>query len=148
MTATLAAVTLLGACSLAPPERAPALPLASGWKSAAPAGWVSTVDHQSWQAGRWWMLFGDAALDALMPLIDVDNASVALAAANVAQAEALLRQAEAQRWPTLGAQAGTQRSGRPAHGSASLGLSASWAPDLWGRIGEAVRAQAASVQAS
>ena len=148
VTATLAAVTLLGACSLAPPERAPALPLARGWKSAAPAGWVSTADHQSWQEGRWWTLFGDAALDALMPLIDVDNASVALAAANVAQAEALLRQAEAQRWPTLGAQAGTQRSGRPAHGSASLGLSASWAPDLWGRLADAARAQGAQLQAS
>ena len=49
VTATLAAVTLLGACSLAPPERAPALPLASGWKSAAPAGWVA---HQRVTASR------------------------------------------------------------------------------------------------
>ncbi|HMT15600.1 MAG TPA: efflux transporter outer membrane subunit, partial [Ottowia sp.] len=55
---------------------------------------------------------------------------------------------EAQRWPTLGAQAGAQRGGRPARGSASLGLSASWAPDLWGRLADAARAQGAQLQAS
>lgn len=142
------AAALLTACSLAPPERAPELPLAGGWKGAAADGWVSTAAHQSWREGRWWTLFGDPDLDALMARLDIDNASLAQAVAQVAQAEALLRQAEAQRAPVLGAQAGVQRSGRPARGSADLGLTASWAPDLWGRLGDAVRAQGAQLQVS
>ena len=138
----------LGACSVAPPAPAPAAVLASGWKSVAPQGWVSTADYQLWQEGRWWALFGDESLDALMPRIEIGNQNLALALANVAQAEALLRQTEAQRWPTLGAQLTQQRSGSPARGSALVGLTSSWAPDLWGRLGDAVRAQGANVQVS
>ncbi|HMN22101.1 MAG TPA: efflux transporter outer membrane subunit [Ottowia sp.] len=144
----LAASLLLAACSLAPGTPTPAAPLASGWKSVAPQGWVSTAEHQRWQEGRWWALFGDAGLDALMPRVDIGNQNLALAVAQVAQAEALLRQAQAQLWPDLGAQLNAGRSGRPARGSASLGLTASWAPDLWGRLGDAARAQGANVQAS
>lgn len=138
----------LTACNLAPRHEAPAVALASGWKSAAPEGWTSTEALRHWQAGQWWTLFGDAGLDALMPRVDRGNPSLAQAAANVAQAEALLRQAEAQRWPSLGAQLGTQRAGRPAGGSASLGASASWAPDLWGRQANTAQAQEVNVQAS
>jgi len=138
----------LSACSLPVREAAPQVALASGWKSMAPAGWVSTQDYRHWQAGQWWALFGDPTLDALMGRVESDNQSLALAVANVAQAEALLRQAEAQLWPTLGGQAGAQRSGRPAGGSATLGLTASWAPDLWGRLGALAQAQQAGVEAS
>ena len=139
---------LLAACSLAPRESAPAVPVASGWKGVAPAGWVDTGDYQHWQTGQWWRLFGDAGLDALMPRIEIGNQNLALAVAQVAQADALLRQAQAQLWPDLGGQVNAGRSGRPARGSASLGLTASWAPDLWGRLGDAARAQGANVQAS
>ena len=147
--AALALAALLGACSTAPRDEAPSTPTVAGWKSAAPPGWISTADAPAaWQAGRWWTLWDDPLLDALMQRVEVGNQNLALAVANVAQAEALLRQQQAALWPTLGAQLGASRSGRPASGSASLGLSASWAPDLWGRLGEAVRAQGAGVQAS
>lgn len=145
--ATLMLAVLLGACSTAPRYERPAVPLAAGWKGEAPAGWVGTDAHRRWRSGRWWELFDDADLNALMPGIDVGNQNLALALANMAQAQALLQQAQAQRWPGLAAQAAAQRSGRPANGSASLGLGASWAPDLWGRLGDAVRAQGANVQA-
>jgi NodT family efflux transporter outer membrane factor (OMF) lipoprotein len=144
----LAASALLAACSLAPRTPTPAVPLASGWKSVAPQGWVSTADYQHWQEGRWWSLFGDTQLDALVQQVEIGNQNLALAVAQVAQAEALLRQAQAQLWPSLGAQLNAQRSGRPARGSAALGLNASWAPDLWGRLGDAARAQGANVQVS
>lgn len=149
LASALALVGLLAACAATPREAPPALDLPAGWQSAAaPAGWVSADAARTWDAGRWWELFGDAELDALMPRVDIGNQNLALAVANVAQAEALLRQAQAQLWPTLGVQGSTQRSGRPANGSASLGLSASWAPDVWGRLGDAARAQGANVQAS
>ena len=83
-----------------------------------------------------------------MGRVEIGNPNLALALANVAQAEALLRQAQAQQWPTLGVQLGAQRGGRPTSGAGSLQGAASWAPDLWGRLADAVQAQGAKVQAS
>ncbi|WP_255568989.1 efflux transporter outer membrane subunit [Comamonas sp. NLF-1-9] len=145
----LLASALLAACAgSAPPPALPDAPLPTQWKSAAPAGWVSTADYRHWQDGQWWRLWDDGALDALVAELDGGNPNIALAAANVAQAQALLRQSQAQRLPTLGLQAGVQRSGEPARGSASLGLAASWAPDLWGRLAAGIEAQQAQLQAS
>ncbi len=138
----------LAGCAAQPPHQAPAVEVGAAWSGAAPEGWLSTAHYRAWQEGHWWALFGDAGLDALMPRVEIGNQNLAAAAARVLQAQALLRQAEAARWPTVGAQLGAQRSGQPARGSASLGLSVSWAPDLWGRLAAGVQAQDASVQIS
>ena len=148
----LGAAFLLSACALAPKTAMEPMPLPAAWKEAAPApGWVSADAARAWSAGQWWLLWDDAPLHALAPRVALNNQGLLAAAANVAQAQALLRQQRAQLWPQLGAQLGQQRSGgddRATTGSASLTLAASWAPDLWGRIGNAVDAQAASVRAS
>ena len=145
----LAVCLLLGACAAPAPDAAPSVPLSTAWKSAPPPGWISTADAPAaWQEGRWWALFADPQLDSLMQGVEVGNQNLAQAVASVAQAQALLRQAEAQLGPMLGAQLSTQRSGQPAAGSATLGLTASWEPDLWGRLADSVRAQGARVQAS
>lgn len=143
----LALTLLLCSCSQAPLQPTPAVALSAGWKGSAPAGWVSTEDYQHWTSGQWWLMWGDEDLNALMPRIEIGNQNLALALANVAQAQALLRQAQAQLRPTLGAQLGAQR-GSGSAGSASLGLTAAWAPDLWGKLNSAVQAQGANVQAS
>ncbi|WP_051384962.1 efflux transporter outer membrane subunit [Comamonas badia] len=143
----LLASLLLTACSTVTVPETSSQVLPAGWKSAAPTGWVSTQDYQQWNSGQWWRWFGDETLDALMAQVAIGNQNIATAAANVAQAQALLQQSEAQRWPTLGVQAGAQR-GSSASGGANAGLSASWAPDLWGRIAAGVQAQQAAVQAS
>ena len=147
--AVVALALLLGACASPAPSTAPTAPVSAAWKNAPPPGWISTADApKDWQQGRWWALFDDADLDALMGRVEIGNPNLALALANVAQAEALLRQAQAQQWPTLGVQLGAQRGGRPTSGAGSLQGAASWAPDLWGRLADAVQAQGAKVQAS
>lgn len=138
---------LLAACTTALPPAQPDPPVPAHWKSAAPEGWVSTAAYRQWQEGRWWQLFGDETLDALMAQAEAGNQNIAAAAANVAQAQALLRQSESQRLPTLSLQAAAQRGGGSG-GSASAGLAASWAPDLWGRIAATVASQQAQLQAS
>ena len=150
----VAAAGVLSACSLAPVQPMEPLAVPAAWKHAAPApapGWASARHARARDAGQWWRLFGDPVLDALAARVELSNQDLKLAAANVAQAQALLREQQAQRWPQVGAQLVQQRSGgddRAATGSASLSLGASWAPDLWGRIRDAVSAQSASVQAS
>ncbi len=149
----VALLVLLNACSLAPREAAPAVPLSAAWKGAPTAdGWVNADAARAWQAGEWWALFGDPLLAGLMGRVEISNQNLALAVANVAQAQALLAQQQATLWPTLGVQGNLQRSGgggsSNSGSSLSANLSASWAPDLWGRLGDAARAQAANVQIS
>ena len=153
--AALALLAALAACSSAPPYSAPNVVVPVAWRHAPAApGFVPAsqalppAQAAAWAEGPWWTLWDDATLAELMQRVDVSNQNLALALANVDQAQALLRQQQAQLWPTLGVQGSAQRSGRPASGSASAMLSASWSPDVWGRLGDAVRAQAASVQAS
>lgn len=141
-------ITLLAACSSVTPPQSSDAPAPTHWKSAAPEGWVSTAAYRQWQGGQWWQFFDDEMLNALVPQVEVGNPNIAAAAANVAQAQALLRQSESQRLPTLGMQAAAQRGGEPARGSASAGLAASWAPDLWGRIAASVASQQAQLEAS
>lgn len=139
---------VLAACSVAPRHVVPDTPVAAPWKGVAPQGWVSTDAYRAWQDGHWWKAFGDPLLDALASRVEVGNQNLAQAAAAVAQAEAVLRQTQAQRWPGIDLQASTQRHGRPAGGTAAASLGAAWAPDLWDRLGSAARAQGARVQAS
>ncbi|MDR2128757.1 MAG: efflux transporter outer membrane subunit, partial [Burkholderiaceae bacterium] len=162
--ATLPPLLALAACSLAPAQAVPPLELPAQWKAqpaaasavAAPADWISTEAASQalaqWQTGQWWLLFDDAPLAELIAQIDISNQNLAQAAANVAQAEALLRQQRAQLWPAVGATASGNRAGGqgdvPVTHSGAIGLTASWAPDLWGKLGDAARAQGASVQAS
>ncbi|WP_415162543.1 efflux transporter outer membrane subunit [Ottowia sp.] len=146
------AACLLSACSLAPKTAMDPLPTPTAWKNAlAASGWVSADAARAWRAGQWWLLWDDPVLHGLLARVELNNQNLKAAAASVAQAQALLRQQRAGLWPQLGAQASQQRSGGDDSAtarSASLSLTASWAPDLWGRIGNAVDAQAASVQAS
>ena len=146
------AALLLAGCSLAPGGAnapTPEAPVSQTWKNAdGSVEWISADARRQWQTGQWWLLFDDAGLNELMPRVLVGNQNLAQMVAGVAQARALLQQAEASRWPNLGVGLSTGRSGRPAQGSAALSASGSWAPDLWGNLSDAVRAQAAGVQAS
>lgn len=143
----------LSACSLAPPASTPAVPVPAAWKAQpqAPAGWVSADAAQAWAQGQWWRLWDDPTLHALMARANAHNPTLQAAAASVRQAEALLAQQQAARWPTLGLGGNQQRAGgdaRATGGSGALNLTASWAPDLWGRVADSARAQGANVQAS
>ena len=160
--ALLALAALLAACSQASRHEPPAIDLPATWKTlpaagaaksdaAAPEGWISADQAARPLAADWWRGWQDPVLSALMEQAAAHNQTVAAAAASVRQAQALLEQQQAALWPTLGLQGSQQRSGgdaRAAGGSGSLNLSASWAPDLWGRAASAASAQAAAVQAS
>lgn len=155
--ATLAA--LLGACSMTPAYHPPALaPLPAtfkelpGWKSAEPADAVAR--------GEWWKLFGDPALDALESKVLVSNQNLAAAKAAYDQAAALVRQRRAAMMPGISATTQATES-RTFEGTASTGttgsttsrplsgqIGATWAIDLWGALGDAVRQSGALKAAS
>jgi NodT family efflux transporter outer membrane factor (OMF) lipoprotein len=100
---------------------------------------------------RWWQSFASAELDALVDTALGENLSLTAAWARLAQAGALARQAGADRWPQLDGEAGTGVRRRRTDGGGttdtetySLGLSASYELDLWGRVRAARTAAALS----
>ncbi len=157
---SLAACTLLGGCAVGPDYVKPvtAAPAAykenRDWKVAQPA---DTADR-----GNWWEVFGDAQLNALAEQVEISNQTVKAAAAQYEQARALVESTRAAYFPTIGLNAAATRAqgGRSALASAgrnatastgntvSLSGTASWEPDIWGKVRRASEGQASSAQAS
>ncbi len=125
-----------------------------------PGGWAQ-VDTQ-WAAaavppadGKWWTIFGDARLDALEQALESHNPTLAQQLANYDRAVGLLAQSRAGFFPKV--QAGASATRAKTGGSAlspgsiatseQLTASASWVPDLWGKVRLQARAGEASVAA-
>jgi len=158
---SLAPVVLaLAACSVGPDyvrpqmDEAPAVfKEGQNWKPAQPS--ELTAD------GKWWEMFGDAQLNALVGQVDISNQNLALAEANFRSAMALVQTSRAAYSPTLDASASAtrSRSGSSSTNSSSsnntgvrtsysFALNASWEADVWGRVRRDVEASQASAQAS
>lgn len=101
---------------------------------------------------HWWRRFDDPALAAWVEQALQRAPDTAAAAARVAQAQALLAQARAQRGPRLAAQAQGTLEGRRNAGERvlqpSMGLVATWDTDLWGGLSAAEAAAEAGLQRS
>jgi outer membrane protein, multidrug efflux system len=88
-------------------------------------------------ADRWWLAFGDPALDRLVEQSLRSNPGLLATWARLDQADASARRSGAQLYPSLSASAGAgvrTRQADAVHPSLSLGLAASYEVDLWGRI--------------
>jgi NodT family efflux transporter outer membrane factor (OMF) lipoprotein len=155
----LAGLAGLGACTALAPSRPLTAPTSAAYLE-PPPGWMAAAPADTLARGRWWTLFDDPVLDRLAPQVAVSNQNVAAAAAAVEQSRAAVREQRASFFPTLSLDAGVARSGAggksgsagstaPSGGNRfSLGLGASWEPDLWGRIANTVSAADATAQAS
>lgn len=167
----VAAVLVLGltGCSMAPTYQRPALDVPATFKEATP----SAAEWGVWQPARhgatpgdaaaavptsWWSLYGDATLNRLQEQAAAGSPGVEQAVARLRAAQAAVASSRAGLLPTLGASgsAGRARAGGSTgnggsagiNNSYSLGLSASWELDLWGRLSGQVTVDQLSAQAS
>jgi multidrug efflux system outer membrane protein len=142
----VAALVLAGCASTSSfaPTTAPAAPAA--FKEDGGARFVNAAPAEAQARGEWWKTFSDPLLDDLVARAAAGNTNLQTAAARVAEARALLREAQAGLLPQVGASAGVQRATIPpgqggSPGQAvtvgSTGLAASWEPDLFGKISKA-----------
>lgn len=154
--AIVAGTLLLASCAAVGPDyrRPPvAMPAAfqpmPGWQAASPA--------DDAVRGDWWSAFHDPMLDRLMPQVAVSNQTVAVADAQWRQALALVQQARAGLYPSLGLTGSLNRAsssgaaaaqGVAAVTAGALEGTASWAPDLWGRVRRQVEQSRANAQMS
>ncbi|MET0518863.1 MAG: efflux transporter outer membrane subunit [Burkholderiaceae bacterium] len=158
----LAAACLLAACA-APggPGETPRLDLPAQWTLEAP--WQPGQPRDAVPKGPWWESFGDAKLNALQQQALRDNPGLAAAAGRLAQARAQVSAASAGLFPqlNLSGRGARQRisANRPlsnynspnfstVQNDLTLGFSASYEVDLWGRVEQGIAGARASAEQS
>lgn len=150
---------LLSACAVGPDYVRPATVAPTAFKEMK--DWKTATPQDQELHGNWWEIFQDPQLNALVEQVNISNQNLAQAEAQFRQAKALVESARSSYFPTVAANVSATRSGGRSSSnffgssgsgsvttSDSLGLSASWEPDLWGRISRTVESNQASAQAS
>jgi NodT family efflux transporter outer membrane factor (OMF) lipoprotein len=132
----------------------------AGWKPATP---LDSIDR-----GTWWSIYNDPELDQLETQVAVSNQNVKSFEAAYRAATALVRETQAELFPTVsvsptitrtrsgGGSGGSGTSGTVVggHGSGftstqySVEGSASWVPDFWGKVRREVESNVAAAQVS
>jgi NodT family efflux transporter outer membrane factor (OMF) lipoprotein len=118
-------------------------PVSGDWKVAQP--------QDAMLHGKWWEIYSDPELNALEEQLTVNNQNIKQSFENFMEARTLVAQARAQLFPTVGTAPSYQRSLGSAnlHGSTgstgataggaqttvyTIPVTASWEPDLWGKV--------------
>ncbi|WP_321849472.1 efflux transporter outer membrane subunit [Burkholderia diffusa] len=158
----VAMAVLLAGCAVGPDYHRPDTSIPAAFKE-APAGWKVAQPADRADRGPWWTVYNDPQLDALIGKLNASNQTIAQSAAAYRQARALVAEARAAYFPTVGLTASGSRSrtGRASTSSTSgfgssssignsysVGLDASWEPDLWGKVSRSVSAQRAGEAAA
>ena len=149
------ALLLCGGCTIVGPDyRSPETPAVTNWSTALEAG-VTAGPPDAGTLSSWWTVFGDADLTGLVARALAGNLDVQQAVARVRAARAEREIAQADRLPTLDANASASRtrsSGKTGPGGTSRqyanSLDASWELDLFGGKRRAAEAAEATWQAS
>jgi NodT family efflux transporter outer membrane factor (OMF) lipoprotein len=148
--ALIASALGLGACAVGPDYRRAPVETVAAYKEQG--DWKPSEPEDVLKHGEWWRIFNDPVLDGLERQIDVSNQTLKAAQDTYRQASALVDQARAGLWPTIGASAARERGvpapGAPAATTNSLTGTASWELDLWGQVRRTVESDLASAQAS
>ena len=119
--------------------------------------WKVAEPQEAMLRGKWWEIYKDPELNALEDQLNINNQNIKQYFENFMEARTLIAQARSQLYPTVGTTPSYQRSRTSANlgnttGSANSGgaggttapklqtqifalpVTASWEPDLWGKI--------------
>ncbi len=132
------------------------------YKAGSPASRRTTADK-----GAWWSVYHDPELDRLERMVEVSNQTVKEFEAQYRNAVALVAEARASLFPTVGLTAGVTRAGGGGSVRGSSGLtslqssgsskagteysvngSVSWDLDVWGKVRRQVESNVAGAQVS
>jgi NodT family efflux transporter outer membrane factor (OMF) lipoprotein len=161
-----ALLILCAGCRVGPKYSVPAAPMPPAFTEQPPQSfaaskeWAAATPEDAHAKGHWWEAFQDSELNALEERIDVSNQTLKGAEARFREARAFVHENRSARFPTVstGATIARDRLSRnqgvpaPANETAyanfDYGVSASWEPDLWGRIHNLVASAVQNAQAS
>jgi NodT family efflux transporter outer membrane factor (OMF) lipoprotein len=162
---------LLSGCNVGPKYIPPATTAPPVYKE-SPAQFKGSSESGEWKVaqpqdavlhGKWWEIYNDPELNALEEELNINNQNIREYFENFMEARALVREARSQYFPTVtiggaynrsetsssvksfsstGVPVGTQSQ------TFSLPASVSWAPDLWDKVRNTVRASQYNAQLS
>jgi NodT family efflux transporter outer membrane factor (OMF) lipoprotein len=170
----LLATLCLAGCVVGPKYHKPVVDAPSAYKETSPPqeaaspgapapNWQPASPNDAMLKGKWWEIYNDPQLNTLEEQVNVSNQSIKAAEASFLGARALVRQARAAYFPTVGVSpsiTATRQLSLNTSGSSSGQVSggtgtdfnfpadASWVPDIWGKVRNQVRAQASAAQVS
>ncbi|MGA3263642.1 MAG: efflux transporter outer membrane subunit [Terracidiphilus sp.] len=158
---------MLTGCNVGPKYLPPATTAPPAFKE-SPAqfketeGWKVAQPQDAALRGKWWEIYNEPELNALEEQLNIDNQNIRQAFENFMEARALVREARAQYFPTVGIGGSYTRSqssstvgsagASPTSGRQSqlfsLPAEVSWEPDLWGKVRNTVHASQYNAQLS
>jgi NodT family efflux transporter outer membrane factor (OMF) lipoprotein len=146
---TLVLAAGLSACAVGPDYQRPPVNVSSHFKQMD--GWRQAAPGDALPKGAWWAMYQDPELSALLEQVQISNQNVAQYDAAYRKAAALVKTARASFYPTVSATVdGTRAGGKSssADSTSTATLSASWEPDVWGKVRRTVEQDSASAAAS
>jgi NodT family efflux transporter outer membrane factor (OMF) lipoprotein len=124
-------------------------------------GWKVAQPQDAMLRGKWWEIYNDPELNALEDQLNINNQNIKQFFENFMEARTLIAQARSQLFPTLttapsysrsrsSSNLGTSTVANPGRESSigTLGLDASWEPDLWGKVRNTIHEQQYNAQLS
>ncbi len=123
-------------------------------------GWAAAMPGDAQDRGAWWEVFGNRQLNDLESRVSVSNQTIQKAVATLRQAQAAVGVARSNYFPTVTAGVsqdhfhtsqnviGRQQLAGRTVSDYNAGMSATWEPDLFDKVGHAVDAATARAQAS
>jgi multidrug efflux system outer membrane protein len=149
----LAAALFLAGCATAPPDLPYQPEPPPQFKQNIPS-WTLAAPAEAQERGAWWKAFADPVLEDLVTRAGSGNTGIQEAAARLAQARALVRNAQADRMPQLGLSAGASRAAGATSTSGTvpatlshIGANLAYEVDLFGRLARTQDAAALDAQA-
>src|SRR5258708_39056913 len=138
-----------GACTVGPDYVRPPAATSAAFKE-VPQGWKVAQPADAFTRGTWWEIYSDPVLDGLERQVEISNQNLKAFEAAFRQASAIIGEARAQYFPTVGTAAAVTRA-PPGAGSLGTGggttflgdphtphhlppLLSNWQRDLRGRI--------------
>jgi NodT family efflux transporter outer membrane factor (OMF) lipoprotein len=147
---------IISACALGPDYERPGAPVPIAYKEVK--GWKIAAPRDDIERGAWWSIYRDNTLDSLERQVEISNQNLAAAEAAYRQAAAMVQQARAALFPTIGLLYNPVRthmgSGASPSGVAStitrvtLETTGTWDVDVWGKVRRMVESNIDLAQAS
>jgi NodT family efflux transporter outer membrane factor (OMF) lipoprotein len=156
---------ILGGCMVGPDYKRADAPAPVAFKELT--GWKISQPADAADKGAWWSVYHDPELDRLERMVDVSNQTVKTFEAQYRNAVALVGEARASLFPTVGLSPGVSRTGGGGSGRGSSSLSSggssfgsrsgteysisgtvSWVPDIWGSVRRQIESATSAAQVS
>jgi NodT family efflux transporter outer membrane factor (OMF) lipoprotein len=164
-TAFLPLLLLLAGCLVGPNYNRPPPAAEPAPRYRELPGWVPAAPADAAPKGNWWTDFHDPLLDRLEPAVRISNQTVLADYQNYQEALALVREADAALFPTIGATGSVTRGRTNVNATSSVAGAnvtpssytitegvvegtLSWDLDIWGRVRRTIEENQANAQAS